>query len=166
MLYLYGDSGTTYLYIHLNNDLDAKNDNRGKCVAGGRPPRLKDGAHVAAGSRSASSATRATPTGRRTSTSRCTRRTVAAADPFPYLQRATRLLSGNHGPDGRLGAARNPGRSGGGGVLELELKHPRVAGRTLGANPGTSSSPCRSTRRSIRRSSTSCSRRSGARSPP
>ena len=29
MLYLYGDSGTTYLYIHLNNDLTAKNDNRG-----------------------------------------------------------------------------------------------------------------------------------------
>src|SRR3954468_7912415 len=25
MLYLYGDSGTTYLYIHLNNDLTMKN---------------------------------------------------------------------------------------------------------------------------------------------
>ena len=35
MLYLYGDSGTTYLYIHLNNDVTAGNDNRGKCVAGG-----------------------------------------------------------------------------------------------------------------------------------
>jgi hypothetical protein len=34
MLYLYGRSGTTYLYIHLNNDLTAKNDNRGKCVPG------------------------------------------------------------------------------------------------------------------------------------
>ena len=34
MLYLYGDSGTTYLYIHLNNDLGGENDNRGKCVAG------------------------------------------------------------------------------------------------------------------------------------
>ena len=34
MLYLYGDSGTTYLYIHLNNDVTMKNDNRGKCVAG------------------------------------------------------------------------------------------------------------------------------------
>jgi hypothetical protein len=34
MLYLYGKSGTTYLYIHLNNDLTDHNDNRGKCVAG------------------------------------------------------------------------------------------------------------------------------------
>ena len=35
MLYLYGESGTTYLYIHLNNDVTMANDNRGKCVAGG-----------------------------------------------------------------------------------------------------------------------------------
>ena len=34
MLYLHGASGTTYLYIHLNNDLTAHNDNRGRCVAG------------------------------------------------------------------------------------------------------------------------------------
>ena len=32
MLYLYGKSGTTYLYIHLNNDVTKGNDNRGKCV--------------------------------------------------------------------------------------------------------------------------------------
>ena len=50
MLYLYGASGTTYLYIHLNNDLTAKNDNRGKCVPGvAYAPGLKDGARVAAG---------------------------------------------------------------------------------------------------------------------
>jgi hypothetical protein len=50
MLYLYGDSGTTYLYIHLNNDLTMKNDNRGACVAGvSYAPRLKDGARVTAG---------------------------------------------------------------------------------------------------------------------
>jgi hypothetical protein len=34
MLYLEGESGTTYLYIHLNNDLTAANDNKGSCVAG------------------------------------------------------------------------------------------------------------------------------------
>jgi hypothetical protein len=34
MLYLYGASGTMYEYIHLNNDLTMKNDNRGKCVPG------------------------------------------------------------------------------------------------------------------------------------
>jgi len=50
MLYLYGDSGTTYLYIHLNNDLTSRNDNRGSCVAGtSYAPGLKDGARVAAG---------------------------------------------------------------------------------------------------------------------
>jgi Peptidase family M23 len=34
MLYLHGDSGAKYLYVHLNNDLTMKNDNRGKCVSG------------------------------------------------------------------------------------------------------------------------------------
>ena len=50
MLYLYGASGTTYYYIHLNNDLTRNNDKRGKCVAGtAYAPGLKDGAKVAAG---------------------------------------------------------------------------------------------------------------------
>lgn len=50
MLYLHGNSGTTYLYVHLNNDLTARNDNRGRCVAGtAYAPGLKDGARVAAG---------------------------------------------------------------------------------------------------------------------
>jgi murein DD-endopeptidase MepM/ murein hydrolase activator NlpD len=50
MLYLHGASGTTYLYIHLNNDLTNRNDNRGTCVAGtAYAPGLKDGARVAAG---------------------------------------------------------------------------------------------------------------------
>ena len=48
MLYLYGVSKTTYLYIHLNNDLTAKNDNRGKCVRGVAYT-VKDGARVSAG---------------------------------------------------------------------------------------------------------------------
>jgi Peptidase family M23 len=34
MLYLYGDSGMMYEYIHLNNDLTARNDNKGTCVKG------------------------------------------------------------------------------------------------------------------------------------
>jgi hypothetical protein len=50
MLYLHGRSGTMYEYIHLNNDLTMKNDNRGKCVAGTAYAKgLKDGAHVKAG---------------------------------------------------------------------------------------------------------------------
>jgi peptidase M23-like protein len=50
MLYLYGASGTTYLYIHLNNDVTMRNDNRGTCVPGVAYARgLKDGARVSAG---------------------------------------------------------------------------------------------------------------------
>ena len=50
MLYLYGASGTTYYYIHLNNDLTGRNDNRGTCVAGTAYAKgLKDGAKVTAG---------------------------------------------------------------------------------------------------------------------
>jgi murein DD-endopeptidase MepM/ murein hydrolase activator NlpD len=50
MLYLYGKSGTTYQYIHLNNDLTDRNDNRGKCVPGvSYAPGLKDGMNVVAG---------------------------------------------------------------------------------------------------------------------
>ena len=50
MLYLYGVSGTMYEYIHLNNDLTKRNDNRGKCVPGvAYAHGLKDGARVSAG---------------------------------------------------------------------------------------------------------------------
>ena len=50
MLYLYGKSGTTYLYIHLNNDRTSGNDNTGACVQGIAYARgLKNGARVRAG---------------------------------------------------------------------------------------------------------------------
>ncbi|MDX6475702.1 MAG: hypothetical protein QOH95_1213 [Gaiellaceae bacterium] len=50
MLYLHGVSGTMYEYIHLNNDLTAGNDNKGKCVAGvSYAPGLVEGQHVDAG---------------------------------------------------------------------------------------------------------------------
>ncbi|MDP9490919.1 MAG: M23 family metallopeptidase [Actinomycetota bacterium] len=50
MLYLHGESGTTYLYIHLNNDRGMTNDNRGRCAPGiAFAPGLKSGQRVAAG---------------------------------------------------------------------------------------------------------------------
>ncbi len=50
MLYLDGKSGTTYYYIHLNNDLTSGNDNRGGCKVGVTFPKgLKSGARVNAG---------------------------------------------------------------------------------------------------------------------
>jgi Peptidase family M23 len=48
MLYLYGQSGTIYYYIHLNNDLTLKNDNRGKCIKGVAYT-VKNGQRVQAG---------------------------------------------------------------------------------------------------------------------
>src|SRR5262245_9692881 len=48
MLYLYGRSGTTYMYIHLNNDLTARNDNKGGCVKGVTYV-VPNGANVTAG---------------------------------------------------------------------------------------------------------------------
>ncbi len=50
MLYLYGASGTTYLYIHLNNDRTAKSEDSGGCKRGvAYAPGLKDGQRVRAG---------------------------------------------------------------------------------------------------------------------
>jgi hypothetical protein len=94
MLYLYGASGTSYMYIHLNNDLTAKNDNRGKCVAGTAYWKgLKDGARVEAGQPIAYNGNSGDadhaghhlhfevhPNG------------GAAVSPFPYLRKARTLL--------------------------------------------------------------------------
>jgi Peptidase family M23 len=77
MLYLHGQSGTDYYYIHLNNDRTLKNDNRGKCVAqvigyvgdsgdaNGIHAHLHFELHPGRNS---------------------------AVDPFPWLQKASRLL--------------------------------------------------------------------------
>ncbi len=48
MLYLHGRSGTMYVYIHLNNDLTPRNDNKGGCVEDVAFA-VPDGAKVTAG---------------------------------------------------------------------------------------------------------------------
>jgi hypothetical protein len=50
MLYLYGKSGTTYMYIHLNNDRTLRNDNDGGCKNGiAFAPGLRSNERVRAG---------------------------------------------------------------------------------------------------------------------
>jgi hypothetical protein len=50
MLYFYGRSGTSYMYIHLNNDRTLRNDNRGGCRNGiAYAPGLQSNQQVQAG---------------------------------------------------------------------------------------------------------------------
>ena len=92
MLYLYGESGTTYLYIHLNNDLTARNDNRGKCVQRVAYA-VKDGAKVAAGQQIAYVGDSGDADGGHAHLHfEVHPAGGSAADPYPYLQNAQRLL--------------------------------------------------------------------------
>jgi hypothetical protein len=94
MLYLHGASGTDYYYIHLNNDLTPKNDNRGKCAAGTAYAKgLKDGAKVAAGQPVGYVGDSGDANGIHAHLHfELHPGRKAATDPYPWLQRATHLL--------------------------------------------------------------------------
>jgi hypothetical protein len=94
MLYLAGDSGTTYMYIHLNNDLTTGNDNKGKCVPGvSYATGLADGDHVEAGQTVGYVGDSGDANGIASHLHfEVHPKDGKAVDPFPYLAKAQHLL--------------------------------------------------------------------------
>jgi hypothetical protein len=94
MLYLHGASGMTYVYIHLNNDLTASNDNQGGCRNGvAYAPGLATGQSVRRGQLVGYVGDSGDANGGMPHLHFEVRRpTGVAIDPYPYLLRATRLL--------------------------------------------------------------------------
>jgi len=91
MLYLYGRSGTTYMYIHLNNDLTAKNDNKGGC-AKGVSFAIPSGAKVTAGQQIAWNGDSGDANGNPHLHFEVHPNDGTDVDPFRYLKRAVRPL--------------------------------------------------------------------------
>jgi hypothetical protein len=91
MLYLYGRSGTTYLYIHLNNDRSLQNDNDGGCN-GGTTYVAKDGAVVEAGELIAWNGDSGDADGNPHLHFEVHPQNGADVDPLPYLKAGSRHL--------------------------------------------------------------------------
>ena len=118
MLYLYGRSGTTYLYIHLNNDRTLGNDNQAGCVAE-LTYSVADGANVTAGQQIALNGDSGDADGNPHLHFEVHPGGGGDVNPFPYLRDAERLLF-----PGRIGARFTIGLRGvpiaaGGGTLTL-----------------------------------------------
>ena len=175
MLYLYGASGTTYLYIHLNNDLTAKRDNRGKCVPGvAYADGLKDGARVKAGQQIAYNGDSGDAEGIYHLHFEVHPNDGADVNPFPYLNEATRLLFALPAKPAKavtLGLKGMPVSAGGGHARALGDRRPRLARRGLDDDPGALGRARRARgraprpvgRRADRRADPACARARGRR---
>jgi hypothetical protein len=94
MLYLHGRSGMTYVYIHLNNDLGAGNDNNGGCRNGvSWAPGLKSGQWVKRGQLVGFVGDSGDANGLQPHLHFEVRRPGGAAiDPYRFLKRSVKLL--------------------------------------------------------------------------
>lgn len=94
MLYLYGDSGTTYYYVHLNDDLTKRDDNKATdCRVGvAYAPGLKSGQRVRAGQLIGFNGNSGDARGIAPHLHFEIRPKRAPINPFKHLNRADRLL--------------------------------------------------------------------------
>jgi hypothetical protein len=93
MLYLYGRSGTMYLYIHLNNDAGPRNDNTAGCVEG-TAYAVPDRSKVLAGQQIAFVGDSGDANGNPHLHFEVHPKGGSDVDPFPYLRKATKVLFG------------------------------------------------------------------------
>lgn len=120
MLYLYGASGTTYLYIHLNNDLTEASEDKGGCKLGVAFA-VADGAKVTAGEQIGYAGDSGDAEGNHHLHFEVHPKDGPAVNPYPYLNSGERLLF-----PARLGTSFSLGLRGtpvaaGGGTLELAV---------------------------------------------
>ena len=120
MLYLYGKSGTTYLYIHLNNDLTAASEDKGGCKLGVAYA-VENDAKVTAGQQIGYVGDSGDAEGNHHLHFEVHPNDGAAVNPYPYLNAGERLLF-----PARLGETFSLGLRGtpvaaGAGTLELAV---------------------------------------------
>ena len=136
MLYHYGRSGTTYLYIHLNNDLTPRNDNKGGCekdVAFAVP----NGAKVTAGQQIAWNGDSGDASGNPHLHFEVHPDDGADVNPFKHLRRASKpLFAARRGTVFSLGLRGKLVASGAGAVtLEVDRVRQYPGGRWLDIDP-------------------------------
>jgi hypothetical protein len=120
MLYLYGKSGTTYLYIHLNNDLTEASEDKGGCKLGVSFA-VEDGAKVTAGQQIGYVGDSGDAEGNHHLHFEVHPKDGAAVNPFPYLNAGERLLfPARLGTQFSLGLRGTPVAAGA-GTLELAV---------------------------------------------
>jgi hypothetical protein len=123
MLYLYGRSATMYMYIHLNNDVTPRNDNRGRCHEVAFT--VRDGAKVAAGEQIAWSGDSGDANGNPHLHFEVHPGGGADSNPYQHLKRASKpLFAAKPGSQFSLGLRGNL-VSAGAGMVQLEVDRVR-----------------------------------------